>query len=389
MSEQLVERYEASVMNTFGMPKRVLVRGQGCMVWDAEGRAYLDLLGGIAVNALGHNHPALVSAITDQLHTLGHVSNLFASAPQIELAERLCAMVTANEPTRPARVFFANSGAEANEAAFKVTRRTGRRRVVAMEGSFHGRTMGALALTSTAAYREPYEPLPGEVTWVPYGDVDALAAVVSHDTAAILIEPIQGESGVIPAPDGFLAAARSLADRHGALLWLDEVQTGIGRTGDWLAHTATGVTADLVTLAKGLGGGIPIGACVATGEAAALLGPGSHGSTFGGNPVATRAGLTVLDVIEREALLAHVRDMGTYLADALRGVRGVADVRGAGLLRGVVLDAPVATDVAARALEAGFLINAPRPSVLRLAPPLVVSEDELASFVGALPGLLA
>lgn len=389
MSEAFLERYSGAVMNTFGTPKRVLVRGQGCNVWDADGKQYLDLLGGIAVNALGHNHPDLVAALTDQLTTLGHVSNFFASGPQIELAERLDALATANDPGRGARVFFANSGAEANEAAFKVTRRTGRTRVVAMEGSFHGRTMGALALTATAAYREPFEPLPGDVTWVPYGDADALAAAMADDVAAILIEPIQGESGVIPAPDGFLTAARKLADDHDALLWLDEVQTGIGRTGEWLAHTPTGVTADLVTVAKGLGGGIPIGACVATGAAASLLGPGSHGSTFGGNPIAARAGLTVLKVIERDGLLAHVREVGDGVAAALTDLPGVTGVRGRGLLRGVLLDQEIAPEVAAKALEAGFIINAPRPGVIRLAPPLVITSDELDTFVQALPGFLA
>ena len=389
MSEALLGRYSGAVMNTFGTPKRVLVRGQGCNVWDADGKQYLDLLGGIAVNALGHNHPDLVAALTDQLTTLGHVSNFFASGPQIELAERLDALATANDPGRGARVFFANSGAEANEAAFKVTRRTGRTRIIAMEGSFHGRTMGALALTATAAYREPFEPLPGDVTWVPYGDADALAAAMADDVAAILIEPIQGESGVIPAPDGFLTAARKLADDHDALLWLDEVQTGIGRTGAWLAHTASGVSADLITVAKGLGGGIPIGACIATGAAASLLGPGSHGSTFGGNPIAARAGLTVLNVIERDNLLAHVREVGDGVAAALTNVPGVTGVRGSGLLRGVQLDRDIAPDVAAKALEAGFIINAPRPGVLRLAPPLVITSDELDTFVQALPGFLA
>lgn len=388
MSEQYLQRYGGAIMNTFGTPQRVLVRGDGCRVWDADGREYLDLLGGIAVNALGHGHPDLVAAIQDQLTTLGHVSNFFASPPQIELAERLDALVTANDPGRGARVFFTNSGTEANEAAFKVTRRTGRSRIVAMEGCFHGRTMGALALTATAAYREPFEPLPGRVTWVPYGDATALQAAMDGDVAAILIEPIQGENGVVPAPDGFLAAARRIADAHGALLWLDEVQTGIGRTGEWLAHTASGVTADLVTLAKGLGGGSPIGACVATGAAAELLGPGSHGSTFGGNPLAARAALTVLDVIERDGLLDHVRRMGEHVAAGLSRIDGVTQVRGAGLLRGVVLAKENARDVAGRALEAGFIVNAPRPGVLRLAPPLVITAEQLDTFVAALPGFL-
>ncbi|WP_313410334.1 acetylornithine transaminase, partial [Aeromicrobium sp.] len=299
-------------MNTFGDPQRVLVRGEGSHVWDADGNRYLDLLGGIAVNALGHGHPAILEAVTTQLGTLGHISNFFASAPQVELAERLLGLLGGD-----GRVFFTNSGTEANEAAFKATRRTGRTTIVAAEGSFHGRTMGALALTSKAAYREPFEPLPGHVRWVPYGDVAALEAAVDETVAAVLLEPIQGEAGVVVPPEDYLTAARRVTTQHGALLWLDEVQTGIGRTGDWFGHTPSGVRPDLVTLAKGLGGGMPIGACVALGEAATLLGPGNHGTTFGGNPVATAAALAVLATIESEDLLAATRARGDQLADGL------------------------------------------------------------------------
>lgn len=386
----ILTRYPGALMNTFGTPKRVLVRGQGSRVWDDEGREYLDLLAGIAVNSLGHAHPRLIGAIGEQLATLGHISNLFASVPQVRLAERLDRLATANSPDTPARVFFANSGAEANEAAFKLTRRTGRKRIIAMEGSFHGRTSASLAITANPAYREPFEPLPGEVSFVPYGDAAALAAALDETVAAVVIEPLQGENGVTQPPAGFLAAARELTRAHGVLLWLDEVQTGIARCGQWLASASDGITADVVTLAKGLAGGFPIGACVATGDAVALLGPGSHGSTFGGNPVAAAAALAVLDVVESEGLLERSRMLGEHLVatvDAL-GDRRIAGVRGLGLLRGIVLAEDIAPAVAEVALDAGFIINAPRPGVIRIAPPLIVTLEELDSFVTALPALL-
>ena len=349
---------------------------------DESGREYLDLLGGIAVNALGHAHPALVGAVTEQLATLGHVSNFFATEPQVSLAERLLELLGAE-----GRVFFANSGAEANEAAFKLTRRTGRTHVVATEGSFHGRTMGSLALTSKAAYREPFEPLPGGVTFVPYGDASALAEAVTDQTAAVVVEPIQGEAGVVVPPEGYLQAARTITSEHGALLWFDEVQTGMGRTGAWFAHTASGVTPDVVTLAKGLAGGIPIGACVALGEAGHLLQPGNHGTTFGGNPVAAAAALAVIDTVEKENLLAHVQAVGAVLADGLRDPR-VGEIRQAGLLIGIDLTAPVAAKVTAAALEHGFIVNDCAPDRVRLAPPLVLTEQQAASFVEAWPRLL-
>ena len=386
----LTSRYQRVLMNTFGAPKRVFVRGEGASLWDADGNRYLDLLAGLAVNVLGHAHPQVLGAISSQLSTLGHVSNFFATPTQIALAERLVGFATANEPGLDGRVFFTNSGTEANEAGFKVTRMTGRTRLIAMEGSFHGRSLGALALTSNPAYRTPFEPLPGEVTFVPYGDVAALAAALDDTVAAVIIEPLQGENGVVEPPAGYLRAARELTNAAGALLWLDEVQTGIGRCGDWLASTGDGVTADLVTLAKGLGNGFPIGACIATGRAAGLLGPGSHGSTFGGNPVAAAAGLAVIGIIERDGLLQRSREAGQRLADriAALGDPRIVAVRGRGLLRGVVLAEPIAAAVADAALGAGFVINAPRPHVLRLAPPLIVTDAELDGFVAALPGLL-
>ena len=385
----LTSRYTEALMNTFGPPKLALVRGKGTHVWDADGKEYVDLLAGIAVNSLGHGHPALVGAITEQLQTLGHVSNFFTTGPQVELAETLLRLLGGGVTAQGGgKVFFTNSGAEANEGAFKLTRRTGRTHVVVAEGGFHGRTMGALALTSKAAYREPFEPLPGEVTFVPYGDADALAAAVTGDTAAICLEPIQGEAGVVMAPDGYLAAARRVADEHGALLWFDEVQSGIGRTGDWFAHLRHEVVPDVVTLAKGLGGGFPIGAVVGLGRAADLLQPGNHGTTFGGNPVACAAALAVLRTIEADGLLEHVRVLGEKIRDGLAADPRVTEVRGEGLLIGLDLVSESAAAVVQAAQEAGFIINMTTPQRIRLAPPLVLTDDDAASFLQAWPGIL-
>lgn len=380
------ERYAASVMNTFGPPKLVLVKGEGAHVWDADGNEYVDLLGGIAVNALGHGHPALVEAVTSQLQTLGHVSNFFTTPQQVELAEKLLELVGAG--AGGGKVFLTNSGTEANEAAFKLTRRTGRTHVVVAEGSFHGRTMGALALTSKEAYRAPFEPLPGDVTFVPFGDAGAIAAAVTDATAAILLEPIQGEAGVNVAPDGYLAAARSIADEHGALLWLDEVQCGMGRTGAWFAHLSSGVVPDVVTVAKGLGGGFPVGACIALGAAGDLLQPGNHGTTFGGNPVACAAALAVIRTIEEQELLEHVTVLGQKIRDGLAADPRVTEVRGEGLLIGLDLAADRAAEVAATAQRAGFIVNPATPRRIRLAPPLVLSEDDANAFLAAWPAIL-
>jgi len=377
------ERYPGALMNTFGPPRLALVRGEGAHVWDEDGREYVDLFGGIAVNALGHAHPALVEAVTTQLRTLGHVSNFFTSPPQVELAERLLGLVGGE-----GRVFLSNSGTEANEAALKLTRRTGRTGLVAMEGSFHGRTMGALALTSKAAYREPFEPLPGHVTFVPYGDADALAAAVDDTTAAVVVEPIQGEAGVVVPPDGFLAAAREITSRHGALLWVDEVQSGIARTGDWLAHTVSGVRPDIVTLAKGLGGGIPIGATLGLGEAGSLLQPGNHGTTFGGNPVACAAALAVLDTIEKEGLLEAAVARGEQLRQVLTAAPEVVAVEGRGLLLGAQLATDTAADVVTRAQERGFLLNNTGPARLRFAPPLTIPEADVTALGAVWPEIV-
>ncbi len=385
-SSAVIDAYAESVMNTFGTPKRVFVRGEGCYLWDAEGRRYLDLLSGLAVNALGHAHPTVLSAVTGQIATLGHVSNFFATPPQVALAARLSSMAGAEE----ARVFFTNSGTEANEAAFKITRMTGRNTIISTEGAFHGRSMGALALTHNPKYRTPFEPLPREVIFVPYGDQDALASVVDETVAAVVLEPIQGENGVVVPPDGYLARAREICDQHGALLWMDEVQTGMGRCGSWLVHVDQGVVADIITVAKGLGNGFPVGACIATGQASRLLGPGSHGSTFGGNPVAAIAGLAVIAVIERDGLLDRANELGDHLAGAIMALshRLISGMRGRGLLQAVILAQPIAPAVADAALAAGFVINSPKPDVLRLAPALIIGAPELDRFVNALPSLV-
>jgi len=379
-----LDRYGHALMSTYGRPQRVLVRGKGCYVWDTDGSRYLDLLGGLAVNVLGHAHPALARAVTAQLETVGHVSNFFATEPQITLAERLLALAGAD-----GRVFFTNSGAEAVEAAFKIARRTGRPEIVAADAGFHGRTMGALALTGKASIREPFAPLPAGVVHVPYGDADALAAAVGTDTAAVVLEPVQGEAGVRVPPPGYLAAARDIATRNGALLVVDEVQTGVGRTGEWFAFQHDGIAPDVVTIAKGLGGGLPIGACLGFGAAASLLGPGSHGSTFGGNPVATAAGLTVLETIEHDGLLANGRAVGDRLRVGLEGLGHplAAGVRGRGLLLAIQLTEPIAPAVAAAALDAGFIVNAVTPDALRLAPPLILDTDQADDFVAALPSV--
>lgn len=395
VGQRWVERYSGAVMDTFGPPSRVLVRGEGPYVWDADSARYLDLLAGIAVNALGHGHPTLTAAISAQLGTLGHVSNFFGTPPQIALAERLLDLAGAPEASR---VFFTNSGAEANEAAFKMARRNvgdgERRRVIAVEGAFHGRTMGALALTSKAAYREPFEPLPGGVEFVPFGDLEALReAFAGGGVAAMFVEPVQGEAGVRRHPAGYLALARELTREHGALLVLDEVQTGAGRTGHWFAfqdpEIGEGIVPDVVTLAKGLGGGFPVGAVLAFGEqAATLVGRGQHGTTFGGNPVAAAAALATIGVIERDGLLAHVRTLGMrWRRDlAATGNPLVAHVRGAGLLIAVQLTDAVAPALAAAALDAGFIVNPVAPDAIRLAPPLILSDEQAGDFTTFLAG---
>ncbi|WP_206488661.1 acetylornithine transaminase [Rhodococcus sp. KRD162] len=383
----LQQRWSNSLMDNYGVPRVALVRGEGAVLTDADGKQYLDLLAGIAVNILGHAHPAVIEAVTSQLSTLGHTSNLYATEPGIALAEQLLAHLGAGAT---GRVFLCNSGTEANEAAFKIARLTGRPNIVAAEKSFHGRTMGALALTGQPDKRTPFEPMPAGVQHVPYGDVAALEAAVDSDTAAVFLEPIMGEGGVVVPPEGYLLAAREITAKHGALLVLDEVQTGIGRTGCFYAHQAVGIVPDVITLAKGLGGGLPIGACIGIGAAGELLHPGKHGTTFGGNPVCAAAALAVLRTIADEDLLSHADSVGKSIAHSIESLEHplVSHVRGSGLLLGVVLTAAVAPAVEAAAREAGFLLNAAQSDVLRLAPPLIITEEQAASFVAALPAIL-
>ena len=382
---KLQQRWSKSMMNNYGQPTLALVSGDGAVVTDDTGKSYVDMLGGIAVNALGHAHPAIIEAVTRQVSTLGHVSNFYVAEPPVALAELLLALAG-----RSGKVFFANSGAEANEAAFKLSRRTGRTHVVSTIGSFHGRTMGALALTGQPGKAEPFLPLTPGVTHVPYGDVAALEAAVSDETAMLILEPIQGEQGVVVPPAGYLAAARAITTKHGALLVLDEVQTGIGRTGNWFAHQADGIEPDVVTLAKGLGGGLPIGACIAFGDAATLLEPGQHGSTFGGNPISCAAALAVLRTIARDGLLDHVKRVGERVRTGLEGLDSpvITEVRGAGLLLGIVLAEPIAADLTAALRDAGFLANAAQPDVIRLAPPLILTVEQADAFVAAFAATL-
>ncbi|MFF8276285.1 acetylornithine transaminase [Streptomyces lateritius] len=384
---ELKQRWQSSLMDNYGTPRLPLVRGEGVRVWDADGTAYLDFVGGIAVNALGHAHPAIVEAVSRQIASLGHVSNLFVAEPPVALAERLL-----QHFGRPGgRVFFCNSGAEANEGAFKIGRLTGRSHMVATEGGFHGRTMGALALTGQPGKQTPFLPLPGDVTHVPYGDVEALRAAVTEETALVIIEPIQGENGVVVPPVGYLQAAREITRATGTLLVLDEVQAGVGRTGHWFGHQAhDGVDPDIVTLAKGLGGGLPLGATVAFGEAAELLKPGHHGTTFGGNPVACAAGLAVLDTLAGDGILDEVKRLGEKLRNGIEGLGHplVSHVRGAGLLLGIVLTESLAPQVQQAAQDAGLLVNAPAPDVVRLMPALIITDAEVDAFLERLPGVL-
>ena len=381
----LAARWSAVMMSNYKTPPIALARGAGATVWDVDGREYTDLLGGIATTILGHAHPKVVEAITAQAQTLGHVSNLAMHEPGLALAERLLDLAG-----RPGRVFFCNSGAEANEAAFKISRLTSRPEVITAEGSFHGRTMGALALTGQPGKADAFAPLPGGVRFVPYGDADALNAAVGERTAMVLLEPMLGEGGVQPAPSGYLASAAAAAHEAGALFALDEVQTGVGRTGSWFMHQADGLQPDLITLAKALGGGLPLGATLAFGDAAELMTAGAHGSTFGGNPIAAAAALAVLDTIRDEGLLERAKELEHRFTAGIEslGHPAISSVRGRGALLGVVLTADVAAALEGELRAAGFLTNAVAAGVLRLAPPLVLSDAQVDAFVAALPAAL-
>jgi acetylornithine/N-succinyldiaminopimelate aminotransferase len=391
-SEALRQRFEAAMMVNYGTPPLALARGEGSRVWDADGNRYLDLIAGIAVSALGHAHPAIVGAVTAQAGRIAHTSNLFLHEPEVELAEKLLALLQA-DAHGGARVFFCNSGTEANEAALKLVRRQqGKERpvIVAADHSFHGRTMGPLAVTGKDSIREPFGPYGYQVRWVEFGDATALRAAVDDQTAAVILEPTLGEGGVIPAPAGYLAAARAACTEAGALLVLDEIQSGIGRTGAWFAHQAEGVTPDVLTLAKGLGGGLPIGACIGFGDSATALKTGDHGSTFGGNPIACAAALAVLDTIERADLLENVKHVGAVLAHGIEAIDHplLTGVRGSGLWLAAVLAGDHAAAVTTAARQAGFLVNAVQPDAVRLAPPLILTSAEADEFTAALPAIL-
>jgi acetylornithine/N-succinyldiaminopimelate aminotransferase len=381
------QRWQAAMMNNYGTPRITLDHGEGAHVWDTDGNRYLDLVSGIAVNALGHAHPAIVAAVTEQIGKLAHTSNLYINQPSLTLAERLLELsgVDGN-----GKVLFSNSGAEANETAFKISRRTGRTKVVSTDGGFHGRTMGALALTGQPSKRAPFEPLVPGVVHIPFGDVAALEAAVDDETAAFIVEPVQGENGVVVPPTGYLRAAREITSAHGALLILDEVQTGVGRLGTWFAFQQAGIVPDVFTLAKGLGGGLPLGACIAVGDTAALLEPGQHGTTFGGNPVSCAAALAVLDTIVSDGLLEHISSVGKEIATGIEALNHplVSGVRGAGLLLGITLREAVSAKAAAAAQQAGYLINAVQPDVIRLAPPLVLEETDAHRLVADFPTFL-
>ncbi len=376
-NKTMINRWKSSVQNNYGTPSIALVKGKGLVVTDADGRQYLDFLGGIATNILGHAHPAIVKAVTKQVSTLSHVSNFYVHPHAVELAEKLAAMTG----DKKAKVFFCQSGAEANEAALKLSRRTGKVRIVAAQGAFHGRTMGALSLTGQPAKREPFLPLIKGVKHVPFGDIEAMRKAVTKKTAMVIIEPIMGEAGVIVPPTDYLSELRAICDAKGALLVIDAVQTGMGRTGDWFGYEYSGITPDVITLAKGLGGGLPLGAMIALGKAAELFQPGDHGSTFGGNPVTTAAGLAAIKFIETQKILKKVEKQGVYLMQELAVIPGVAEVRGAGLLLGIELESLKATDIAKALQGEGVLVNAANPTTIRIAPALIVTDAQLKRFV--------
>jgi acetylornithine aminotransferase len=372
------------LQSNYGTPALQLMHGSGCEVWDVEGNRYLDFLGGIATNALGHSHPAIVAAVSNQITSLNHVSNFYSHPQVLKLASRLKDLT--NDPT--SRVFFCNSGAEANEAALKLSRLTGKKKVIAFEGGFHGRTMGALSMTGQSEKREPFKPLIKKIKFAKFNDIKSVSKVISSKTAMVIIEPIQGERGVLPANSGFLKDLRKLTTDNGALLAIDAVQTGMGRTGQWFGYEDEGITPDVITLAKGLGGGLPIGAMIAIGEAAKLFQPGSHGSTFGGNPIAAASANATLDVIQNEGLLSRNFLKGEWLKSEISEISSVEQVRGSGLLLGIVLTQPIAKEINGKLLERNILVNAPSENVIRIAPAYVVRDEQIREFIAVLKEVL-
>ncbi len=384
-NQDYLDRWTSSIQNNYGTPSITLVKGKGLVVEDAEGKKYLDFLGGIATNVLGHAHPAVVRAVTHQINTLGHVSNFYAHPHVVELAEKLKSFTGDAD----AKVFFAQSGAEANEAALKLSRRTGRSRIVAAQGAFHGRTMGALSLTGQPSKREPFLPLLKGVKHVPYGDIESMRRAVNKKTAMVIIEPILGEAGVIVPPAGYLQGVREICDATGALMVMDCVQTGMGRTGDWFGYEYSGITPDVITLAKGLGGGLPLGAMIALGASAYLFQAGDHGSTFGGNPVTTAAALAVIKVVEKDSLMVAAVLHGNHLLQEIALISGVKEVRGAGLLIGIEFESDIAQQVSTKMLDAGVLVNAATANTLRIAPALNVSTAQITKFISILGKVLS
>jgi len=375
-NSQVSTAWKKSIQDNYGIPTISLVKGKGSEVYDVEGKKYLDLLGGIATNVLGHAHPAIVKAVTKQVGTLGHVSNFYAHPNVVELAQKLASMTG----DKSARVFFAQSGAEANEAAMKLSRRTGKYRIVAAQGAFHGRTMGALSMTGQPSKREPFLPLVRGIKHVPYGDIKAMRRAITSKTAMVILEPIMGEAGVIVPPVDYLAQVRELCTQKGALLVIDAVQTGMGRTGDWFGYEYSGISPDVITLAKGLGGGLPLGAMIALGDAAQLFVAGDHGSTFGGNPITTAAALAVIKVIEKDRIMIKVRKDQEFIMQKIALIEGVSEVRGAGLLLGIQLEKPIASKIALEMREQGVLVNAANDSTIRIAPALNISRIQLNKF---------
>lgn len=365
------------MQNNYGVPPITLVKGEGIEVWDEKGKRYLDFLGGIATNILGHAHPAIVKAVTQQVNQLTHISNLYVHTPGVELAEKLRDLTNDSN----ARIFFCNSGAEANEAAIKISRLTGRTRIIAADGGFHGRTTGALSITGQSSKREPFEPLLPDVSFVPFGDVPAMRKAVSKRTALVILEAIQGENGVVVPPAGYLREVRAICDKTGTLFAIDAVQTGMGRTGEWFGFEHEGIAPDIITLAKGLGGGLPLGAMITLGEKTPAFKPGEHGSTFGGNPISCAAAIAAIDFIVKKGILERVAVSGEYLKSQLAKIPGVTQVRGGGLLLGIVLEANIAAAVAAKAATNGLLVNAPSKNVIRIAPALIVSKSEIREFI--------
>ena len=376
-NKKYLTRWDSSLQNNYGKPAITLVKGKGIVVTDADGKSYLDFLGGIATSILGHAHPAIVKAVTKQVSTLSHVSNFYAHPNAIALAEKLTKMTG----DKTAKVFFCQSGAEANEAALKLSRRTGKVRIVAAQGAFHGRTMGALSLTGQPSKREPFLPLIKGVKHVPYGDIDAMRKAVSKKTAMVIIEPIMGEAGVIVPPSDYLQELRLLCDKNGSLLVIDAVQTGMGRTGDWFGYEYSGIKPEVITLAKGLGGGLPLGAMISLGKAADLFQPGDHGSTFGGNPVTTAAGLAAIEFIESKKILGKVEKQGAHLIQELALIPGVKEVRGAGLLLGIELESLKASEISDAMRDAGVLVNAANATTIRIAPALIVTDAQITKFI--------